>query len=305
MSTSKKLKKSGGLHWTIKNVASNDSFTLPRGFRIRSMHSEIINTQSAANLILGLTAGTYATSTFTVTAPCGTSSDLTWGGGASGTVAVTSGDTAVQVAAKIAAAGAGASWTVTANGAVVTMVGVVPGVITAPTLAMGTTGVTISAITSVAGTSDNSAVNATAIGTTAQTVTGYTFQAGKDVNPATKTKKTTFTLAVNSATTGNILFNGTMVTLAAGDVDTAAHLATKLATINLPGYVVTANSNVVTVAALEEGTGHNFVKLELGTATGISWSTAQIDTDLTYYVNFSNTNPIGNINLYVMLEKLN
>src|ERR1035437_7913931 len=137
MATIKRLKKAGVARWYLSAVQQNDSFLVPHGFRMRYLGVETVSTISATNITVGAVPGTYANSTFTVTSVASaTTGTLAWGGGATGAVTLASGDilTVGAVAAKIAASAPTGGWVVTAVGAVVSMIGVVPGAITAPTI---------------------------------------------------------------------------------------------------------------------------------------------------------------------------
>ena len=92
-------------------------------------------------------------STFTVTSVASaTTGTLVWGGGASGTITLTSTDisTTTTVAAKIAASMISSQWVVTNVGATVTVTAIVPGSITAPTISLGTaTNITFGSVSTV------------------------------------------------------------------------------------------------------------------------------------------------------------
>lgn len=310
MATSKKIRKGGVFRWVLQGVQQNDSFQVPHGTRIRYFAVEPVSLLGAAsNLTVGVTPGTYTTATFTVNSVASaTTGTLTWGGGASGTITLASGDilTTTAVAAKIASSGATGGWIVTSNGATVNLISTVPANLTAPTIALGTaTNITFSSVTTVAGAVDATIVAAAAITTTKQVLTAFTPAAGKDYVAGTLTNSATFALTVSSATTGTIIVCGQPIVLASGDVDTSAHLATKIGGSNIPGYTLSPSSSNVTITQNALNQGIPFPTIAFGTATGITYSqSSSVSADPTYYINFSATSAPGNVNIYIVLETL-
>lgn len=310
MASSKQTKKGGQARFVIKNATQNDTFTVPHGFRIRYLGVETLSTLSnAANMTVGVSAGTYETAVFSVTSVVSAvDGTLTWGGGASGTVTLAAGDilSTTLVATKIAATGASGGWVVTSSGAVVTMTGVVPGAKTNPTIALGTaTDITFSAVTSVNGAIDSSIVSAAAVSQTKYVVADFAAASGKGGVGSTTPNTATFALSTSSATAGTIIVCGQTVYLVSGDVATGTTLATKLATVKIPGVTITNSTADITISS-ETGIGAPMPSLAFGTATGITYTlSSTTSADPTYYINFSAVDPESNVNVYILLDKLN
>ena len=309
MAVSKKLKKSStSPRWVLEKVVANDSFTVPRGFRIRYLGVETLTAQTTANVSIGISAGTYSTSTFTVTAVATGAGTLTLGGGV-GAITVTGITTAMttaQIAAQIATFASTTSL-ITSNGSTVNIISFVPSVVAASTIVLGTAlGCTFSAVTYVAGAIDTSIVTATATTGNAQTVTALSVAAGKDYNPSSASKYSSYTMTTSGATAGTLYINGLPYTFTNGTLATGTTLATAIAALKIPGYTLTnPSAGVVKFTVTEEGRGYGFSKLELGTCTGVSWTTSNVDTDLIYYVNVSGPSQLSNFNLFAQLEKMN
>jgi hypothetical protein len=129
-------------------------------------------------------------------------------------------------------------------------------------------------------------------------------QTGKNFQPSSQATKAVFGLSVSSASAGTINFMGQIVNLAAGDVDTAAHLTSKLQAVVIPGWTITGSSPNVTAQSKAAGIGNIDPFMAAGTATGITWTTTITLQDQTYYVN-TNSVAVGNANVSVMLNKIN
>jgi hypothetical protein len=309
MAITKKLKKAGVARWYLSAVQQNDSFSVPHGFRMRYLGVETVSTISATNITIGAVPGTYTTATFTVTSvAAATTGTLVWGGGATGGVTLAAGDilTVGAVAAKIAASAPTGGWVVTATGAVVSMIGVVPGVLTAPTIALDTaSNITFGTVTTVAGAIDNSIVHATALSTSALGIAALTPEANKDYVADNSTESVTFTLNTSSPAAGTIQICGQSFNFTLGQLNTGTTLATQIGTLVIPGYTITPSSNTVKITVNANKVGTAIPTISLGTATGVTYAaTTIVKADKTYYVNFTTTSAQGNTNLYVILEKI-
>jgi collagen type VII alpha len=176
MAIVKRLKKQGIARWTIKGATSGDYFTVPRGFKlIDALIVENGNTplSGTGTLSLGKVPGVNAVYSMTITGAITTASqNWTWAGGIISTTAqittaqltaitgLVGGATgALQLAATAAlivsmtptltgTAGNVAQWALSSVGPVIYITGMVPGAgSSAPTFAVGSTGITVSSST--------------------------------------------------------------------------------------------------------------------------------------------------------------
>jgi hypothetical protein len=324
MAIKKSLKKGGVARYVIQGANNNDFFTLPRGFHLTYLGVETLGAQlpSAATISLGKVPGTYTTATFTVTGPFTSSSNAaTWGGGAAGTITATAAVVTAATAATSAAyfatqspvqtvVGLAGTWIVTASGAVVTMISSVPGNFTAPTLTVGSSGLTIGAIVTVLGAVDATYMAATPLATAAiGSITEFTSSITRAnlVNPSTigSSLSAIFTsaagaagsysvagqtvaipngltaIATGYAVAGCSFYEYTIATSGTGTYfingvsitgsATPATLATNIAASYIPGWIIIASSAKVTCYSVYSGVVGQ-PTLTLGTATTLTTS---------------------------------
>jgi hypothetical protein len=334
MSALSKVKKGGTARWVIRGVQQNDTFTIPRGFRIRYLAAEpTVTAPGGTNKIgIGVAAGTFPVQTWTAAGTVGGSTTTVTVDGIA--VTVVQGDTASIVVDKIMAAYAAGSftnaattslesWTLSRNGLVITATGNCPKSTVGITTTYGSiTGFTVTSAQVVAGSVDETAVNATTIANYAidypgQEAAGYTpltLQSGFDINSPSHSPYTKITFSSYTGTmAGGMTVNGvaynptgtTNVTNQATAVKTLIN-----ASSNQTGLSAVSAAGVVTIYNNKPFYGSSSVYppvVNVANLTGATVATASSALDKTYYLNLSgygSKSLEGNVNLYVLLEKL-
>lgn len=338
MSALSKVKKGGVARWVINGVQQNDTFTVPRGFRIRYMAAEPLITAAAGTnqIAVGTAIGVFPVQTLTGNgvAVGGSGTTVTIDGIA---VTVAQLDTSAVVLDKIMAAyTAGSftnaattsleSWTmVRTSPTVITITGNCPKTVAGVSIAVGSiTGFTLTAAQVTAGSVSATVVNATtmqnyAIDYPGQAYSGYTaltLQTSFDVCSPSHSPHTYVTFAsYTGALTGSFSVNGVSYT----PTQTAASVTGQATGVR---DIINASSNQTGISAMLGAAGvvviTNFRPF-YGTAsasaptvvvsglTGATVTKASVDLDRTYYVSLSGQaakSLEGNVNLYVLLEKL-
>jgi hypothetical protein len=331
-----KVKKGGSARWVIKGVRQNESFTLPRGFRIRYLAAETMETiPSGTNTIsIGTSAGTVPVQTLTTngTAVGGSGTTVTIDGIA---VTVEQLDTASEVMDKIMAAYANGdfthaattsteSWTmVRTSDTVITMTGSFPKVQSGVVINVGSiTGFTLTSAQVVAGTLSAVAVTATTISNYAvdtpsqSSLVGLTLESGYGINPPSHSPNTIVTLSTRTGTiTGTISVNGVAypftetaasVTGGATGIKNAINASSRTSGIE----AMLGSAGVVIISNKRSPYGSpakSVPAVNIGSITGCSKAKSSVAEDITYYVNFAGPYAEeleGNVNLYALLEKL-
>jgi hypothetical protein len=341
MAVMKKIKKGGVARYTLFGVQQNDSFTVPRGFRIRYIGVESLATSTAAvNFGIGVVPGVFPVQTLTTngTAVGGSGTTVTIDNIA---VTIVQLDTAVVVMDKIMAAYAAGSFTnaattstqswtmVRTSPTVITITGSAPAAVAGVSIAVGSiTGFTLTAAQVAAGSVDVTVVNSTAMSayradTPGQnSVVAGTVQANFDYIPGSHSPNIYNTFSsYSSSTVGTFIVNGyTFTPKTAGTADIAGIAAACAAAVNastpITGLMAfttaTSGQLVVTYAPIVGGNTpstpltYNYAGIT-GATVGTITATKN-SADITYYVSMSGRylpQVVGTPNMYIILDKLN
>lgn len=332
-----KLKKGGVARWVLFNATQNDTFVIPRGFRVRYLGVETLKTvASGTNTFgVGVTAGVVPVQTLTsnTVAVGGAGTTVTIDGVA---VTVAQLDAASVVMDKIMAAYTAGSfvasattsvetWTMVRTSAtVITMTGSAPQTVAAVTVNVGTiTGFTLTSAQVTAGSVDVTAVNATTLSNYRVNTPGQnslvagTFQAGFDYNAGTTSPSVYSTFTYTSTTGGTFKLNGTTFTPASagtqGAFATAIAAAVNSSTnaTGLQAFTTATTGQVVFVysqSSYSKTSGATITYDFSGLTGGAAGTVYSTSADKTYYVTLAGPYAdqlARNVNVYAILEKLN
>ena len=309
---SKKLKKGGVARYVIDPLSQNVTFTVPPGIEVTRIFAECKSTLTGTpKMIISTASGTIPVQRFTVTSVnSATTGDITVD---TITVSLGSGDidTVGHVADAIAAADLSSkNWIVTDNGATVTLTGFVPKAVTsAITVALSTaTNITFSDVTVVtAGVVGSLFLSSSTLPKTIGQVSELTssIQSTYKVNSTQSVNSVVFSPSVSNAVAGTVIVCGVPIALASGNVDTAAHFITKVASALVPGYTMVDGTTTLTISANSNTQGLGLPTMVLGTATGITWTQVNTYANKTYYITTGSPAIAAATKLYIITQKVN
>lgn len=319
-----KLRKGGDARYVIAPVAQNDTFQIPRGFKLREFVADTLGTvtTTAPTVVLGVVPAVQQVGTITVAGVAGAASTVFSIGGVASAVQIAISNTVLQTVALIlsqfgpggpqASALLNAGWVITAHPTLtdrVVVTGSPSKTSSAP--AIVTTSLTVQTVTAAVatnGSSDATIMTSQTLPTTIYTIKDLSANivAGKAFLSAGNLDKLVVTFTTTSTSAGYYLVNGVQSPLIASG-QTTSQIVTTLATMKIPGYSLSPSSNVLTITNLSSGAGvpqPTFGSYAPQAVTGTTWTSVFTPEDTTVYVAVD-LNAVGNANFYAILQKMN